>query len=151
MTSTSRRARRTRSCVGAYRIVLEALSNAAKHAGAAHVQYQGRLGRSALTGSVVDDGVGIPDDAATGPGHLGLRAMQDRADVLGGQVLVAAADGGTTVMFELPLAAANCPDVTPVTTSLITATRSSPADLTRYVARSVGRGEVARLRSRRWR
>jgi signal transduction histidine kinase len=87
----------------AYRIVLEALSNVARHAGAgtASVTVTGR--EDLLVGAVTDDGVGIPVDAETGPGHLGLRAMRDRAAMVGGRVTVTPADGGTVVSFELPL------------------------------------------------
>lgn len=88
---------------GAFRIVLEALSNAVRHAEADHVTVSVAVHDGQLVGEVVDDGVGIPDDAETGPGHLGLRAMRDRVDVLGGHLEVRAVDVGTEVSFALPL------------------------------------------------
>lgn len=89
---------------GAFRIVLESLSNAVRHADATDVRVDVVVNGRRLVGEVVDDGSGIPHDAETGPGHLGLRAMRDRADVLGGRIDVRAmADGGTRVAFELPI------------------------------------------------
>lgn len=87
---------------GAYRIVLEGLSNVVRHARAQRATVEVAVEGDLVVGRVTDDGVGIPRDAETGPGHLGLRAMRDRADVLGGRVSVRAADGGTVVAFELP-------------------------------------------------
>lgn len=87
----------------AYRIVLEALSNVARHAGASNATVRVAVADDLVVGAVTDDGVGIPDDVETGPGHLGLRAMRDRAELVGGRVSVAATDGGTRVSFELPL------------------------------------------------
>ena len=87
----------------AYRIVLEALSNVARHAAAGTASDTVTSREDLLVGAVTDDGVGIPVDAETGPGHLGLRAMRDRAAMVGGRVTVTPADGGTVVSFELPL------------------------------------------------
>jgi two-component system sensor histidine kinase UhpB len=38
----------------------------------------------AVTLRVVDDGVGLPPDAAERPGHYGLRGMRERVEGLGG-------------------------------------------------------------------
>lgn len=88
---------------GAYRIVLESLANVVRHAGAQQVTVDVTVEEGRLVGRVVDDGIGIPRDAETGPGHLGLRAMRDRSDVLGGRLTVRGDDGGTVVAFELPV------------------------------------------------
>lgn len=88
---------------GAYRIVLEAFSNAVRHARADRVAVHVRLHEGLLEGAIRDDGIGIAADAETGPGHLGLRAMEDRASVLGGEVEVMALDEGTRVAFALPV------------------------------------------------
>lgn len=88
----------------AYRVVVEALSNVVRHARATRVTVEVDVRAGVLRGAVHDDGVGIPDDAQTGPGHLGLRAMRDRAEARGGELKVAAADGGTVVTFTLPVA-----------------------------------------------
>lgn len=89
--------------VTAYRIVLEALGNAARHAGSstAHVRL-GIDGGGTLTVRVSDDGVG---GAAPRPGGLGLVGMATRAEALGGRVEVREArPRGTVVEASLPVA-----------------------------------------------
>ncbi len=85
--------------VAAYYIVSEALTNVAKHARAdsatVHVDRDGDL----LVVEVVDDGVG----GATVFGASGLRGLRDRAEVLGGRLLITnPAGGGSTVRAEIP-------------------------------------------------
>jgi len=77
-----------------YRIAQEALSNAVRHAHANRiaVELRGSAGEMAL--QVEDDGVGLPPDG--GGGGMGLRTMAYRAQVLGGQLTVAPAQGGGT-------------------------------------------------------
>lgn len=90
----------------AYRIVVQALSNVARHAGASRVTVDVHEVDGQLVGLVVDDGRGIPDRVQTRPGHIGLRSMHDRAAALGGSVEVRAVPAGqgsgTVVSFELP-------------------------------------------------
>ena len=89
----------------AYRIVVEALTNARRHAGAAHVTVELRSDDGWLTGVVADDGEGT-DDLATPPGHLGLRTMKERAELLGGSCSVRSVPGeGTVVEFRVPTSA----------------------------------------------
>jgi signal transduction histidine kinase len=84
------------------RIAQEALANALRHAGAAHVWV--RLGRE--DGQVVlevrDDGVGFdPDAAEVRSRRLGLTSMEERAQRIGGRLSVTSAPGaGTTVRLE---------------------------------------------------
>lgn len=83
----------------AYRLAQEALHNCVKHARATRVDV--RIGPAAdnprtLVVEVADDGVGF-DPAATTPG-LGLVSMRERADRLGGQLVVAPRPGGGTVV-----------------------------------------------------
>ena len=86
----------------AYRIVVEALTNARRHARAGRVRVDLRSDGSWLTGVVSDDGAGT-DDLATPPGHLGLRTMKERAELLGGSCSVRSAPGeGTVVEFRVP-------------------------------------------------
>ena len=81
-----------------YRIVQEALTNAAKHAPAAPVQVAVRVGRAA----VVEVASAGPPRPATGNG-LGLHGMRERAESVGG-TLQAGPDGeGWRVLAELPL------------------------------------------------
>jgi PAS domain S-box-containing protein len=82
-----------------YRIVQEALANAARHGRAEAVVVSvshGHDGVAALT--VQDDGVGIPDGALDEGGGLGLRTMRLRADRVGGGLDVRRLDGGGTAV-----------------------------------------------------
>jgi PAS domain S-box-containing protein len=85
----------------AYRVLQEALTNVARHAGARSVRV--RLARDEATVElwVQDDGVGFePGDG----GRLGLRGMRERAALLGGSVAVASRPGaGTTITARLPV------------------------------------------------
>jgi signal transduction histidine kinase len=86
--------------VAAYYVVSEALTNAAKHAGASHVQIDVHVEDERLCLSVVDDGVGGADPNG-GSGLIGLR---DRVEALGGTFDVASPPGsGTRLDVEIPL------------------------------------------------
>lgn len=85
-----------------YRLVLEALNNAIKHADADHVEVEVQLDGQTLTIAVRDDGIGFHTDQEH-PGHLGLHTMRDRASAIGGQVTVTSAPGaGTSVLVSVP-------------------------------------------------
>lgn len=89
------------------RAAQEALANVRKHAAAERVTLTySRIGDLAVL-DVQDDGRGFaPADAdAAGPGGgFGLIAMRERAEKLGGRLLVESAPGeGTTVVVELPV------------------------------------------------
>jgi signal transduction histidine kinase len=89
--------------VAAYRVAMEAATNAVRHAGAEHVDVR-LCWKDGLVVDVEDDGGGIADGARPG---VGLRAMADRADELGGSTTVAPRPGGGTVVrLRLP---AGCP------------------------------------------
>jgi signal transduction histidine kinase len=92
-----------------YRLVQEAMHNCVKHAGAARVEV--RIGPAAdnprtLLVEVADDGVGFdPGVATTGLGSsgLGLVSMRERAERLGGRLVVDARPGrGTSVRLVAP-------------------------------------------------
>ena len=89
-----------------YRIVQEALSNVAKHAGASTVE--ARLTRRGRTLRLVveDDGCGFDVEAtksSRGAG-LGLFGMEERLALIGGSVRVESARGkGTRISVEAPL------------------------------------------------
>jgi two-component system NarL family sensor kinase len=87
--------------VAAYRITLEALTNAARHGGARHCRVILREDHGVLLVQVHDDGTGLP--AYHVPG-VGLRSMRERAAELGGS-FTAQADpgGGTLITAYLPL------------------------------------------------
>jgi signal transduction histidine kinase len=84
-----------------YRIVQEALTNAAKHAGSSHATVSVASAGSSIELRVSDDGRGF-DVEAPSSGY-GLVGMRERATLLGGQLEVASAAGeGTTVRAILP-------------------------------------------------
>jgi two-component system, NarL family, sensor kinase len=88
--------------VAAYRIVLEAVTNVTRHAGASECTVAVTVAGGSLCVAVTDDGCGIP--AVTRPHGLGLRSMAERAAELGGCcTAVAAPGGGTLVTAEIPL------------------------------------------------
>jgi NarL family two-component system sensor histidine kinase LiaS len=79
-----------------FRIVQEALSNVARHSGAARTQVRLIETDGIVMLEVADDGGGI-DGADPGDG-AGLAAMRERIEALGGELRVSAGpDGGTTV------------------------------------------------------
>ncbi|MFB2560796.1 ATP-binding protein [Sphingobium sp. sgz301303] len=87
-------------------IVGEALFNIGRHAGAAEVELVASYGRRSLRLRVHDDGRGIPKailDSGRREGHFGLVGMRERAQVIGGSVLVRSQAGeGTEVVLDVP-------------------------------------------------
>lgn len=89
----------------AFRIVQEALVNIRKHAHASQVEVLLETHDDGLLVSVTDDGVGFDVDQSiehTQPGHLGLSAMRERAELAGGWLAIASNPGQTSVEFWLP-------------------------------------------------
>jgi signal transduction histidine kinase len=88
-----------------YFCCLEALQNAAKHAGAgAQAMITVREDDEALIFDVHDDGAGF-DTAGGAHGH-GFVNMEDRVGAIGGSIQVESAPGrGTTVRGRIPLGA----------------------------------------------
>jgi signal transduction histidine kinase len=86
--------------VAAYYVVSEALTNAAKHAGASVVSVGVQAGDGRLHLSVRDDGVGGADPAR-GSGLIGL---SDRVQALGGTFTIHSPAGeGTALLIDLPV------------------------------------------------
>jgi signal transduction histidine kinase len=86
------------------RVAQEALANVRKHAAASRVTLTLSYLEDAVTLDVAEDGVGFePAAAATTGGGLGLRAMRERVEGLGGRLVVESAPGeGTTIAVEVP-------------------------------------------------
>ncbi|MER5303526.1 sensor histidine kinase [Streptomyces lasiicapitis] len=87
-----------------YRAAQEGLTNARRHADAAHVKVSVAYGSSHVRLVVADDGSGIGDPAAPGaaPG-FGLRGLRERVQLLGGELdIESAAGAGTTLGVTLP-------------------------------------------------
>jgi PAS domain S-box-containing protein len=88
-----------------FRIVQEALTNAATHAHAAAIDVLLEVRNGQLVVQVHDDGAGIPPAALTNGESLGLLGMHERASLLGGTATLApGASGGTVVTLSVPLA-----------------------------------------------
>ncbi|MBQ0902558.1 sensor histidine kinase [Micromonospora sp. U21] len=85
-----------------YRVVQEALTNVARHAGPATAQIHVEYAPAQLTVSVADDGSASPVRPMT-PG-VGLQGMRERVTGLGGTLRAAARDdGGFAVRATFPL------------------------------------------------
>ena len=86
--------------VGAYYVVSEMLTNAAKHSSASVVEVTADAADGTLRMSVRDDGIGGADPKR-GSGLVGLK---DRIEALGGTFSIhSPMGGGTTVACELPM------------------------------------------------
>ena len=84
----------------AYFIVAEAITNAIKHAGAGRVAVHLGSVDGLVTIRVSDDGMG---GATHGRAGMGLAGLRDRADALGGRLIVQSPAGaGTELIAELP-------------------------------------------------
>ncbi|WP_433215504.1 sensor histidine kinase [Dactylosporangium sp. CS-047395] len=85
--------------VAAYRIAVEALANARRHAGARTVHLGLVLENERLRVLVADDGRGT---ATAREGGVGMDSMRERAAELGGELVVESTDEGTRVRAWLP-------------------------------------------------
>jgi two-component system, NarL family, sensor histidine kinase UhpB len=84
----------------AYRVVQEALTNAARHAEATAISVEVRQQDGVLSAIVEDDGRGFQGD----PPGLGLTGMRERAELIGGALEIASSPGaGTKVTLSVPL------------------------------------------------
>jgi signal transduction histidine kinase len=89
----------------AYRIGREALGNAFQHSGAKKIEAEFNYDRTLLRVRVRDDGVGIGQQIlnAGKPGHYGLLGMRERAQTIGGRLVIRSRPGaGTEVDLEIP-------------------------------------------------
>jgi signal transduction histidine kinase len=89
--------------LSAYRVVQEALTNVLKHAGSASASVCVRRKGADLLVEVTDDGVGVPPQPSSLPGH-GLVGMRERVALLGGDLQAAPRpEGGFSVRARLPV------------------------------------------------
>ncbi len=92
--------------IGIYRILQEALQNVSAHAQAARVEVTIAFSAEAVSLIIADDGQGFDRDAVqkNHVGHLGLMGMQERAESLGGQLIIQSSPGlGTQVTLFVPM------------------------------------------------
>jgi signal transduction histidine kinase len=87
-----------------FRQVAEALANVEKHAGAKTVQVALKMRDGGIHGVVADDGRGfVVAERDHLPGHIGLLALNERAQLAGGWCTIASEPGrGTKVEFWFP-------------------------------------------------
>jgi PAS domain S-box-containing protein len=90
-----------------FRVVQEALTNVGRHAQARHVRIELSGGEGALHLTIQDDGIGFDVAAAqvraSQGGTFGLLGIQERVQLLGGQIDIESAPGrGTRVQVQLP-------------------------------------------------
>lgn len=89
------------------RIIQEALTNVRKHAKASHAKVELRRRNGKIVVTIADDGVGFTGHATRARGEMpsfGLTTMRERAESLGGKLVVdSTPGGGTTVRFEMAL------------------------------------------------
>ncbi|HJX38395.1 MAG TPA: GAF domain-containing protein, partial [Anaerolineae bacterium] len=85
-----------------YRVVHEALNNALKHSGAGSVGVNLLGDGQWVQAEIVDDGRGFDVPSTTDGGGVGLASMRERAEALGGSVVVVSTPGkGTRVLLRL--------------------------------------------------
>lgn len=86
-----------------FRVLQEALTNVARHAGATEVGVHIALHGGKVDLTVSDNGRGIRPEDRQKPSSLGLRSMLERVTALGGQlVITGVSDHGTTLTVQLP-------------------------------------------------
>ena len=91
-----------------YRILQEALTNAARHARAEHISVLLEEREDLVSGIVEDDGQGFDAEQVLHNGFaeckLGLLGIQERAQQLGGSVVIESTPGhGTTIYVRIPI------------------------------------------------
>jgi signal transduction histidine kinase len=87
-----------------FKNVCEALDNVERHAHATRVSVKAAAAESGIEVAVADDGTGfIVAESLYLPGHLGLVAMRERAQLAGGWCRIESEPGaGTTIRFWIP-------------------------------------------------
>lgn len=86
-----------------YRIVQEALMNIVRHARATHAEVIVERRPDRVRVIVEDNGCGFDMATSLYSGRLGLLGMRERAEMLGGRLVVDSSLGaGTTVLMEVP-------------------------------------------------
>jgi signal transduction histidine kinase len=91
--------------ISLYRLLQEALANAAMHADASQVEVDLSRDRSTVRLTVSDDGTGM-DPGILDDEHrrgLGIVGMRERIETLGGRFLIESGATGTTITAILPL------------------------------------------------
>ena len=99
--------------VAAYRIAVEAVTNAARHSPASRVSVDLTTSPDALTLTVTDDAPASAEQTATWSAGVGLTSMHERAAELGGRLRAGPTPTGGRVTAILPLRAPGTHDGPP--------------------------------------
>ena len=90
--------------INCFRIMQEALNNAAKHSGTKRTEIHAVFRPDSLILSVKDFGQGLPPAKKGDKPGLGLIAMRERAELLNGNIqVISTPNAGTTVTITMPL------------------------------------------------
>jgi signal transduction histidine kinase len=94
--------------IAVYRTVQEALTNIRKHANATKVNLRLQFKADKLSVEIRDNGNGFDLshtlDSAISVGHMGLLGMKQRAETLGGDIIIKTREGtGTTIIMNFPI------------------------------------------------
>ena len=84
-----------------YRVAQEALENVSQHAGADRVSVSLHSNEDGLILEIADNGLGFENPQRTAAGRFGLQGMLERAELIGGTLLVESKPGqGTTIRLH---------------------------------------------------
>ncbi|MEP6594080.1 MAG: PAS domain-containing protein [Acidobacteriota bacterium] len=90
-----------------FRVLQEALTNVARHAGANRVHVSVVRSAAGFELEITDNGCGLPAERRSAVSY-GLRGMEERVRAIGGQLILAASGGqGTRVLAQIPQQAAS--------------------------------------------
>jgi signal transduction histidine kinase len=86
-----------------YRMVQESVTNSVRHSGAGVISVVLDQGPTRTRVIVEDDGTGFDVDDARRRGRVGLHAISERAELMGGTAEFESGSTGTTVFIEVPV------------------------------------------------
>lgn len=86
-----------------YRIIQEAVTNALRHSGAEHIRVAFEINKGRAIITIEDDGCGFDTRSTKAISGIGLVSMRERAEIIGGQLLISSVEGrGTSVTLRFP-------------------------------------------------
>ena len=88
--------------ISLYRIIQEAMTNAARHSQATTLGVLVRKRDRGIQAIIEDNGQGFDPQMARQRGSVGIHAMIERAELLGGRLDIESSDAGSTIFAEIP-------------------------------------------------